>query len=428
MGWLQDLFRIKKKKSDEDQISDLSKESLSAIAVESWVESKKDLILKECNFELKRKLSELKELKGDLEQKTDGFQLTKLRNPNIPPRELQMMQGSKELFLKRLRLFNSSFKVPDTVDSDELTAFVKVVEKEIELFNKLTERSFQVLQFFFANEVRAIISDMNRIDKTIVGIRSILLENPALREYKVVISSSRQLLELIDAEKKLASEEEDLILRKQSLINIAKSFSDKISKYAKSEEYAEYENLVNEKELIKKERATKKQELSELFYPLEKLLRKMAKGHLLEKLIARYLDDPCEGLMVDNNLDIVQIIADAAQNAKNSDIGLKERMKDKAIAAAQKLNFEMLNNYRDRCIQLTLLSDQLSRRIQNNPIRLAHNKMVREHEFAIAGAEEIEKDLKRIGDLREKQNVSLRQKGLEDKLSALTKIDVEIKR
>lgn len=320
------FFDFLKKKEDVVELTEKQLFSFFESAVSqkfAKLNAKVHEIRIETNYNIKR-----------IKEYLDFLESEDLMNPNIHPKEKQMMEGNRENFLKRVRLFINTIQAPESYM--EINDYCKNFFDDLEALTKETQRNTFVLKEFFAESVKKISRKISQIEKLFIELRGMLeKENiekvSEIKEFFKGLEESKQQLTIAKEEKHYI--EAELNLLEQEKEKILK----KIHSLEASNDYKFFKGFLKEKEELAQKEADEKKEIYEIFAILDKSLKKYSKVSIGEKIIADYLKNPVNALLNDKNLDILKVLAKVKKEVEKDTLDLKDKKKEKTLESIEKL-------------------------------------------------------------------------------------------
>lgn len=256
----------------------------------------------------------------ELADKLAVLEVAELHNKNLPPKMLAYMVGNKNNYIRQVRMLLDSMP---KFGKDFPEKFQKVLDD----FTKKTQKSYVILQEFFANETRAIaqtIRDMDKIARQIAGTTA---KGDILK-----IENINQLIARIHEKQKEQEVLKEKINSTQKEINgKQKEYNDLLESIKRRRESKQYMDVMHLKELVSEqiEHAEKiEKEINQTFAPLARAFRKYKRVTVdHEKLVEKYLDDPIKALLKDPKLRIIKAIDGIEESLDKLGFDKKERKK-----------------------------------------------------------------------------------------------------
>jgi hypothetical protein len=362
--FLKDIFSEKV----EDEILSISE--LKALLLEK----QKDLEEEYARL-LKEKVKELENHRAELRAALQNLESAELRNPNIPEKAKHFMQGNRAAYVRLGGLFEKNIVVPKEISV--VDHCIASFDSEVHRFTESTNRSYMILQDFFANESHQVAKMIKLVDSSFSELRDC--------EQKKTLSSINQLLGLIE------SHDSKVSLRKAKTSELESGKKELSTKQELREKLAiDTENLLKSKEYKefleikehyhREEDQKKKYErvFLDRFVVLEKPLRRLA--HVAfeeEKFITKYLEDPLPALIGDYDLHILATLEKLRTIVEKNEIELDEKRKVKVIATINEFDEKSLGKFlTDYNTQARIVFD-LAEESKNHPV-IAQEKHLRD--------------------------------------------------
>lgn len=337
LSWIKNVF---KKAEPQKEIQVPLEEA------ESWFNESTEEIKKVSREKILSLLEELVNARESLMKSIIEMRESTLRNPNITDRELQLMKGNKSNYLKNMSLFHEKLKVPETTDKGELNTFLIRSRNLIDVLNKTTHRSFQVLQHFLANETKKVASEVALIEEIMKKIEY-ELENGNLYSLQDLQNKIQTLVKENNGLSEMFEKKQELEEKQKSTYDQLESLKQKISKVENSRGAKELSELKTRLEILKLDLKELQAELNSLFYPLDKVIKKYNKG-IEDEVLNSYLESPHEALIKDKSLEILEKLKSVSKDLKSENIEIKEDKREKALAAFNDITKEVLEQYRKK--------------------------------------------------------------------------------
>jgi len=260
--------------------------------------SKLNAKIHETNVEIKYHIKRIKEFLDNLENEN-------FRNPNLPAKEIQTVNGNRENFLKRMRLFVNKIDIPSSYM--ELDEYCKNFFEDLETLTQETQKSTYVLKEYFGESIKKIAKKTSQTESLFIKLKSLLEKedmekvNETRKLFKKHEESVQELGEAKNHKKFIASEINILEQEKQKILK-------KIHSLEQSNDYRFYKGFLKEKEEILQKELEEKRNLTEQFSQIEKALKKYSKKALNHQIIEKYLKDYADALTSDEKLEIFGIL------------------------------------------------------------------------------------------------------------------------
>src|SRR3989339_578501 len=164
------LNYFKKPAEIEEQIKEIE---LSRINKHANFLLRKDL--GDMNKHIQIKIGEINQKKEEILHELRELHKKKLMNANIPQREIQIMQGNRENYIKRIAHFLTTIDVPKNY-IENYDYCVKFSE-ELKILYKEIEKNIFVLGHFFDNEVKNEHKRLAELENMILTLKTTFEKN-----------------------------------------------------------------------------------------------------------------------------------------------------------------------------------------------------------------------------------------------------------
>src|SRR3989339_846551 len=326
----------------------------------SKIDKHMNLILRETlagyNRQISENLNEIERHKENIMLQLRKLHKDSLMNPNIPRREIQIMEGNRDNYVKKTSHFIQELSIPKPYL--EMYDYSKKFTENLESMAKEVQKNVFVLQHFFGNEIKSISKNLSRIESIVNEIKAIFEDHniDALKEIQTDIQiMNKNLLRISNIEHELTINEYDDKIKK---------LNERIHTITSGTDYRALEGFQEEKKSIDDEISHITKELQSVFTGFDTALRKYLYRNQDRKIIKEYLEDSSKALMNDKNLEILPILEDLKQNIDILD--LKDKKQNNSLISLNKLDLEYL---KEKQSSLNKLHDQK----QHIQTKITHN-------------------------------------------------------
>ena len=405
LSFIRKLFKKKEEKK------------LSFDMLGPWFNEKSGSYYSEFNKIREEINSKINELVEKTNESIEKLKIAKLQNPNISVREKQFMEGNREAYINRARLF-IEIKLPEKIE--EIDNFYSSFEDQFNNFEKSTMKPYQILQHFFEHETNSILYNIKKIEALSKELKELTKNEKISR-----INSINKRIDDIKNKKKLKEGLKNKISKKEqeekSLKEEIKDDEDNINKLKKSKEFVNYNNKTDELRKIKEKIKEKESSLINDFSVLEKAMKKFARiAFEDEDLINKYIGNPVSALLSDNELRIISIFEKLKDNIVKDKVELKDKKKEKSLKAINKLDKEFFESFLLEYNKLVDIKNKLVKEINESNARKIfyelENKIVNDKENLDKIKKEIEETKKEIdkSNIKEMKKNDIREVSGED--------------
>lgn len=327
-------------------------------------------------FEFKIK-EEVQITKINIERLKDA----KLRNPNIPIKEIHFMEGNRDSYIKKAVQFIDSITIEK--DLSKLSNSFADFESRINSFGASTYRPYSILQHFFGEETNLIASNIKKIEDFFKKVMHILKRH----DFENILVLEKEIDDLsikIGIKKTL----ENSILKVNKTLEILnkeiKDLDRDLDKARNSKEYKEYLELKTKIEVTREKMMNQNMMITHPFSIIEQALKKYSRIALEnEKLCLDYLNNPVKSLLEDENLKILVILNKIKENLINDKITLKDKKKDKTVETIEMIDEGFIKNFIDQRNEIKkeilgidglLINNNIVNRLSELEKEISHNK------------------------------------------------------
>jgi len=327
--WLKDLFLRKSKEPEEA-------ETIKLENANEWLKSRTEGAIEEERKKLSLMYSRIAEHSERLKTMLDGLENARLRNEKISQKELALMEGNRDFFIKRTRRFIDGME-----NREGLLGFFRM---EFDVFSKSTAKSFYIMREFFNNEAReiaAMIKNIENCSKELESLASASIDLKMRRAESLISEAMRAVEMKENAEKSLAEKNSFLGKEGESLDAARKSFS----ALFKDEDWKALTELKIQLENEEKNITRLAGELEEKFGALSFSMKKYRKDHIEETILESYIESPVKAVLADENMDIITVLQKMGASIMNGELTLKESKKEKIIRNIENLGKDYLSGF-----------------------------------------------------------------------------------
>ncbi|MDP7324249.1 MAG: hypothetical protein QF632_05815 [Candidatus Woesearchaeota archaeon] len=291
----------------------------------------------------------------------DTLEAAELRNKNIPMRALQIMEGNRDAYVKRVTLFLQNIQPPSILP--EVSAFAEKIKKDFESLVKSTSKEYQILQEFLADESRKVaqnIKELERLcekigelgeDEKLILIKEVEKNIKTLREKR----ARKELLEKTKEKKKIELDE---------LNKVHTDLEKSIESLKKEPEYKKVNDLKEKRKEMLGKIKNKAAELLYIFSTIEKALRKYIRISFEDqKILASYLESPLGAIFQDPDFTIIDVLKKIRIAIERKKIELDSKKGDKTIKAIETLTPQWLSTFYEEYSKLKAEKEALDKEI-----------------------------------------------------------------
>ncbi|MBD3209602.1 hypothetical protein GF367_04275 [Candidatus Woesearchaeota archaeon] len=331
--------------------------------VKDWLKHYQDDVGLEHHFNIF--LAEMRQHVKHTMERLDILESADLKNPNIPQRAKQAMEGHRKQYIKRIKEFIESIDIPK--DYEKLTPFAEAFSEQVEQLSSDTQKNVYVLKEFLEKEAGSVAKTIGRMDRSIVDLRSTfekLGKEKVDRAYEQLGKHDRLMERRAQLAAALKQEKEKLAEPMAKLEKIKK----KVKEYTTSRGYALVQEREEELERLKEALNKDKQAIKRATSALGKAMKKLFKKTKHKEWLEKYLEDFSDALQEDEELIITKILDEI--HDKFEELELTDARKDKAKKALKKTSVAWLNTQRKKLLDTKKAISSLEERLGKDTTRL----------------------------------------------------------
>ncbi|MBU1112150.1 MAG: hypothetical protein ABIG93_00280 [archaeon] len=333
--------------------------------IENWLNSWSEKNVEHTTIKLAKIKKDLTEEKIKLKENLDLLADATLKNPNIPEKAKHFMEGNRENYLLRSKIISQKTNLPE--DFNEILEFCRSFDKDLDDFGKGTARSYQVMQEFFANESRAIASQIAKFDRLVKEAEQVV--NSSGTE---TVSELRSKIQKIVSLNKQKEELGDKVKLKKDQLSESKNNLEKLRKEIKNKQedvaYQKIIELRKEKETLSEKIKSMEDQLSLSFSVIGTALKKYERLSLDANLVNNYLENPVKSLLADSEFKVIELFDKMKNSIEKGDIDLKDKKKVKSLQEISKFTKDYLESYVLQYNKLKQNKEKLKSEIDNAKI------------------------------------------------------------
>jgi len=288
-----------------------------------------------------------------------------LMNPNIPRREIQIMEGNRDNYIKRVAHFITSVEAPRQYL--ELYYYTIKFSEELDILSKDTQKNKFILKEFFENELKSINKEMNRLEESMINIR-VLFEKHNIQRLQEVVNDIDKIKQNFAKTIKIREDIKEHEAVVKDYEDKIKKLEERVNTITTGTDFRALENFKTDKENVEDEIKKIFKEFDTLLSGIDTALKKYYYKNQDKKIIKEYLDEPYKTLLKDRDLEIERIIKDINENI--DDIDLKDKKKEHVQEILSKLTFEYLKKTQSELMKLEDQKQHMQTKITHNSASL----------------------------------------------------------
>jgi len=270
--------------------------------------------------------------------------------------------------------------VPEDFKSETLKRFVDEIEDNLKHFNKRTFRNYHIIQNLVGDELAEVVMLIKKIDSIKNDMNRNILGNK-LQSLEKLQNDLKLLYDYLYNREKEQKRFEDLISKKQMLIDKEKELSRLAEQLKKSEEFKQLNGLKVKLDNLVQEQNAIKRVIEGDISVISRALRKLNKVSNY-KLLENYVHEPYETLLEDDRLEIAEAVDKLKDLLQKNQIVVKN--KEKVMSVISALSRDALKHYKDKLEIITAEVDSLRKQIENSAFKQKEIELKQELEIVMA--------------------------------------------
>lgn len=308
--------------------------------IDSRIKSASDFLAGQLNALGERASAEI----ASARQGLDVLENAQLLNSNIPEKAKHLMEGNRQAYIKITGYFLDAVRFP--ASRDDARQFTQMFGKKIAEYTKTTSRQFAILSEFFSEEAAAVAKSIKQIDSAVQEVGNAVAGSgieglESVRERIAALTSGAARRKHLDEE----------ITRKESwtneLLTEKARLGKEISEKEASPDISRYNGLKARLAETREECAKKESELSGMFSPLDRPMRKYERVALNDRdILNKYIESPISALTHDFGFRILNVLANMRRAVHDNTLELKDdTQKIKYLNAISAIDKDFLSKF-----------------------------------------------------------------------------------
>jgi DNA repair exonuclease SbcCD ATPase subunit len=317
-------------------------------------------------------LEQLDEILDEMSETCTELENAELHNKNIPPRAITIMEGNRKAYIHRTRYFMDNIKklfagISETNNSENIIKKIIDMREILEEYTKATQKSYFVLQEFFANESSQVASKIKQINSLSTELEK-KIKNSDTHKLQEISMLLEKIKNLNEKNKELNQEKKNLEKNLAEENKKIRQLNEKISEIKNSEDFRK----LSESDKNLNEAKEKKKQLSdEIAYkisPLSRALRKFAKISLDENKVNFLISDSFNAIASIETEKLVDLFSELSKNIEKEKLGLKEKVREKYISIISEFDKEFIETFKKKIKTIDSRIKELSLEINKSHV------------------------------------------------------------
>ncbi|MFA6889255.1 MAG: hypothetical protein WC254_07205, partial [Candidatus Woesearchaeota archaeon] len=322
--FLKSLFEEK----DVDVV--IPKQSIAFAELSLWIETHTSQNAKSISDSSKPILDKIDDAIFANQANLSKLEHAELKNKDISSRELEIMKGNRQSYIKRTEQFLqqlSSLYNKEDITYGDIKKVSDFYTQEIQGYHSATLKPYAVLQHFFANESYIVAKNIKEIDELMKQLQAIIQKQSveAITDIKTQIAAIELKLKQT---KELSHEKKQVEEEYQKQEELSQQAQKKMNTIEESNGYQRYLQFVADAQEQQKKIEAHNAILVHSFSVIDKAVRKYAKTvPEKEQFLLSYIEKPVEALQADTSFEIAVILITIQQQLDALDIKDDKREK-----------------------------------------------------------------------------------------------------
>jgi hypothetical protein len=378
------------------------------------------------NDKVRPLFDEIKIIINEIKVDLNNLEKAELRNPNIHNKALQLMEGNRVAYVRRIELFLNSFNFYDKYDISLLDEIILRYKHDVESMNKATMRSFYIVSEFFKDFTQKVAINIKKIDNLVLKI-----EKTVNNDFSKKSLTINELLENYNEIKLKKDSLINSIKKLEEQINLTQNDLDEISKkemiVKSSPSYKELSTLLLNKDNLKDELLKEKNVFSEYFSKIEPALKKYDYLMPNNKLLLSYLDNSSEAVLDDNHFEILILIDKIKGKIESNEIEFKDKKRDNILSYLNDINKNLLLNFKNIYNKINSELNEINVKINTFSVGRELSELEYKQEHLLVKLDKLKKDKENLDKIISKINLDDLLNDLKVNLENLIDKIVELK-
>lgn len=300
---------IKKMFKKEQEVVELRNEEL-----DEWFYQKADSAEQDMNSSVREYRQKFEDEVASTKENIKELRHAKLRNPNIPQREYDFMEGNRIAYMKKVVDLIKNIEFPSK--AEHIPEFHKNFQEKLEEFTKQSYRPFTILNEFFADEISRIVENIKRFDQ----LDKELSERYESGKIPSMIRINKEIKDYSRSKEVISNLSQEIEDKKKQLENIARQIEDadkELAMLVQSEDHRKFKDTQSNIHQTSEDIKHFNQRFLSPFQAIQHPLKKYSKIAVKQtEWIDAYLEDAIGALRSDDQLVILEIMQSLLENSK----------------------------------------------------------------------------------------------------------------
>jgi hypothetical protein len=422
MGWFKRIFKI----GEAAETEEASEASVDLTNLPAWVNSKLDDEFSKIKPAIEEEFEKIIEQKHSITHELEDLKVAELHNPDIPEREKQIMEGNRASYISQHKQFLNMINISDNISCDETVKFSRNFEDLLMKLAQSTAKGHAVMNAFFADHASKInksvklMSDANsRIQETLTDANLSIEDVDEIHKSIIDLKSKKKMLADVNYEL-------EMLTKKLSNSNFLKDkLMKQVEQLKQSAEYSEFDSASRERDELSKRAKSAEEELSMLFSPLHKPMKRYERMIAEDSaLFTRYIDNSISALSDDEQLKILNILQKMKKSLEDGALDVKDS--DKAIKRVDEIGRDKLIEIRARYTEARKSIKAIESQMRNSKVMVELNDLQYKAEHTESQIKLLSEKMDKAKSLKEKTDLAKLQEEVAGRIKEAFNVEVNI--
>ncbi len=391
--------------------------------VKTFIENELNKAHENTNYEMSEIRKKFNDEKEKLKENLRNLEKAELKNSSISEKAKQIMRGNRETYIGKVNSFLKNVEIP--IQNEELLKFCEFFDTSLSNLEKSIGRNHQIVQEFFIKEVNAIMLNVKNLDFIAKQISKIISKNKIqeINELKIEIKNLNEQLSMKEQIKKQINLLEDELNKERKN---SKETEEKIKEIRGQESYKKLISIQNKQSELENKIKEEEKRIFHLFSEVEPALKKYFKLHQNEKLVERYLNEPISALFSDQELKILEIIANVKNAISKNEIDLKDKKREKILKELNNINENSFTLFLKNYAELNKNKEELESKIGEISVIMEINELNKNLDVHEKKAAEMKKEIEKLESNFDNIGIKNLISNLENKINNIINENIKI--
>jgi len=426
--WLNKILGKQKQQKQQKQQKPRTADTVAFSDLGDWVSDRTKAELGGFFESAAQIFAEIEETKAELIRDIESLKAAE--PPELPSRVLRVGFAARDSLIKQINVMIDRISTP-VMDYPDIMEFCRSIDTALDATIEKSTKSHHRAKYLFPKEVGAVFADLRSIKISLAKLRDLLdREGAKIKGFDGITDTIQRIG---DITRDIVAGNSTIKKNGSKTDEIKREISDcsaKLEQMSQSKEWSsfvELEDKLKEREL---EVSNIKNNVSELFIPLNKALNRMKKQsesgrYTLSKKQKELLDVCLENPISADVADVNDFLVEMLQIVESGALGLKDKKRDKIVDKIDQI-MDSFAPKKERYDTLKSETHELGHRISD--LTISKTKTALEGQLAEKNKEiaQIDEDLVNLGEELKMRSIELEdlKAGLSDAVNSIEPVQI----